>query len=49
MSHIKDVVETIDLFYQSNQILLDQAKKYDVNAEVGKQITIPLLQLTSVA
>jgi N utilization substance protein A len=42
MSHIKDVVETIDPVLQSNQILLDQAKKYDANTEVGKQVTIPL-------
>ena len=42
MSHIKDVVETIDPILQSNQILLDQAKKYDANTEVGKQVTIPL-------
>ena len=42
LSHIKDVVETIDPVLQSNQILLDHAKKYDANTEVGKQITIPL-------
>ena len=42
LSHIKDVVETIDPVLQANQILLDQAKKYDADAEVGKQIHIPL-------
>ena len=42
LSHIKDVVEVIDPILQANQILLDQAKKYDAEAEVGKQIQIPL-------
>ena len=42
LSHIKDVVETIDPVLQSNQILLDHAKKSDADTEVGKQITIPL-------
>ncbi len=42
LSHIKDVVETVDPVLQSNQILLDHAKKYDANAEIGKKITIPL-------
>ena len=42
LSHIKDVVEVIDPVLQANQILLDQAKKYDPEAEIGKQIQIPL-------
>ncbi len=42
LSHIKDVVEKIDPVLQANQILLDHAKKYDADTEIGKQITIPL-------
>ena len=42
LSHIKDVVEKIDPVLQSNQILLDHAKKYDTDTEVGKQVHIPL-------
>ena len=40
--HIKDVVETIDPILQSNQILLDGAKKHDVNIVIGGQIEIDL-------
>ncbi len=42
LSHIKDVVETIDPVLQANQILLDHAKKYDENVEIGGQVHIPL-------
>jgi N utilization substance protein A len=42
LSHIKDVVETIDPVLQANQILLDHAKKYDENVEIGSQVHIPL-------
>ena len=42
LSHIKDVVEKIDPVLQANQILLDHAKKYDADTEIGKQIIIPL-------
>ena len=41
LSHIKDVVETVDPVLQSNQILLDHAKKYDANAEIGKKNYYP--------
>tara|TARA_B100000787_G_C16197281_1_gene301851 strand:- start:540 stop:2039 length:1500 start_codon:yes stop_codon:yes gene_type:complete len=40
--HIKDVVETIDPILQSNQILLDGAKKHDANIVIGGQIEIDL-------
>ena len=42
LSHIKDVVEEIDPVLQANQILLDHAKKYDENIEIGGQVRIPL-------
>ena len=42
LTHIKDVVETIDPVLQSNQILLEQAKKHDVEASIGSQIHIEL-------
>ena len=42
LSHIKDVVETIDPVLHANQILLDHAKKYDENVEIGGQVHIPL-------
>ena len=42
LTHIKDVVETIDPVLQSNQILLEQAKKHDAEASIGSQIHIEL-------
>ena len=42
LTHIKDVVETIDPVLQSNQLLLDQAKKHDADASIGSQIRIEL-------
>jgi N utilization substance protein A len=42
LTHIKDVVETIDPILQSNQILLEQAKKHDAEASIGSQIHIEL-------
>ena len=42
LTHIKDVVETIDPVLQSNQILLEQAKKHDSEASIGSQIHIEL-------
>ena len=42
LTHIKDVVEKIDPVLQSNQILLEQAKKHDVEASIGSQIHIEL-------
>ena len=42
LTHIKDVVETIDPVLQSNQLLLEQAKKHEADASVGSQIRIEL-------
>ena len=42
LTHIKDVVETFDPVLQSNQILLEQAKKHDAEASIGSQIHIEL-------
>ena len=42
LTHIKDVVETIDPVLQSNQILLEQARKHDAEASIGSQIHIEL-------
>jgi N utilization substance protein A len=42
LTHIKDVVEIIDPVLQSNQLLLEQAKKHEADASVGSQIRIEL-------
>ena len=42
LTHIKDVVETIDPVLQSNQLLLEQAKKHEADASLGSQIRIEL-------
>jgi N utilization substance protein A len=42
LTHLKDVVEIIDPLLQANQILLDDAKKYDSDALVGTQVSIEL-------